>query len=428
MATSLSLRRVVVTGMGAVTPLGNTLLSSWRALIAMESGITTLEEALRHQGLTDDCLARELEAARALPCQVAAPVKGIETDSRTARFVQFALHAGAEAMAQTKLVEYLETTGCHERVGVCVGNAMSSVREIVEAMRTVEQKGLRRLTPHFVPKVLSNSAAGRLSLEYKLQGPNHSTSTACAAGAHAIGDAMKCIQYGDADIMLAGGTEACIDPLSMAGFTRLRALSGNTDPQRASRPFDATRDGFVMGEGAAILILEELEHAKRRDAHILAELCGYGLTGDAYHITSPDPNGNGAKRAMSMALQRACIEDLSTVDYLNAHATSTPVGDDIESRAINSIFGSHLMVSATKGATGHLLGAAGAVEAAFTIQALCTKLIPATLNLELILDSEKVDFHHVVETTQRKDLTVAMTNSFGFGGTNASLVFTSCQT
>ena len=425
MMPSLSTRRVVVTGMGAITPLGNTLLRSWNALIANESGMTTLEEALRHQFLTDEALSRELEAAQALPCQVAAPVKGVEQDTRTTRFIQFALQAGAEAMEQAQLVDYLRDSKCNDRVGVCVGSGMSSVREIAEAARLVEQKGLRRLSPHFVPKVLTNSAAGRLSLEYRLQGPNHAVSTACAAGAHSIGDAMRCIQYGDADIMLAGGAEACIDPLSMAGFTRLRALSSNPDPHTASRPFDAARDGFVMGEGAAILILEDLEHAQRRGAHILAELRGYGLTGDAYHITSPDPNGGGATRAMTMALQRAGIEDPSTIDYVNAHATSTPKGDEIEARAINSMFGSELLVSGTKGATGHLLGAAGAVEAVFTIQALREKVVPPTRNLESISESEQVDFQHVQEATRKDDLSVAMTNSFGFGGTNASLIFSS---
>lgn len=419
-------RRVVVTGMGAITPLGNTLVSSWKALLANESGITTLEEALKHQHLTDEALSRELEMAQALSCQVAAPVKGVEQDSRTNRFIQLALHAGAEAMEQAKLVEYLQETGLNDRVGVCIGSGMSSVREVVEAARTIEQKGLRRLTPHFVPKVLTNSAAGRLSLEYQLRGPNHAVSTACAAGAHAIGDAMRCIQYGDADVMLAGGAESCIDPLSMSGFSRLRALSTQSDPHAASRPFDTNRDGFVMGEGAAVLILEELEHAKQRDVPILAELIGYGLTGDAYHITSPEPSGNGASRAMSMALDRAGISDASVVDYINAHATSTPKGDEIEARAINNTFGgSDLLVSSTKGATGHLLGAAGAVEACFTVQTLREKVVPQTRNLNTVGESEQFEFTHVRESTNKENLHVAMTNSFGFGGTNASLIFSS---
>jgi 3-oxoacyl-[acyl-carrier-protein] synthase II len=240
---------------------------------------------------------------------------------------------------------------------------------------------------------------------------------------------MRCIQYGDADVMLAGGAEACIDPLSMAGFSRLRALSSQTDPHAASRPFDVDRDGFVMGEGSAVLVLEELEHAQRRGASILAELIGYGLTGDAYHITSPEPTGNGASRAMSMALERAGI---SNVDYINAHATSTPKGDEIEAHAINRTFGTDteqqqreaLLVSSTKGATGHLLGAAGAVEACFTIQALRDKVIPPTRNLNTVDETEQeLQFSHVREVTKKEDLDVAMTNSFGFGGTNASLIF-----
>jgi 3-oxoacyl-[acyl-carrier-protein] synthase II len=306
---------------------------------------------------------------------------------------------------------------------------MSGVREIVEAARTVYESGLRRLSPHFVPKVLANSAAGRLSLQHDLRGPNHSASTACAAGAHAIGDAMRCIQYDNADIMLAGGTEACIDPLSVAGFCRLRALSTSFEPHEASRPFDRLRDGFVMGEGAAILVLEELEHAKQRGVPILAELRGYGLTGDAYHVTAPDPEGRGAERAMKMALHQAGLPT-SSVQYVNAHATSTPKGDEIEALAIDRTLISvdrskDLFVSSTKGATGHLLGAAGALEAAFTIMSLTTGSIPPTRNLEAMdQDENPISFRHVQETLINvDDLDVAMSNSFGFGGTNASLVF-----
>ena len=423
MSSNDSKRRVVVTGVGAITPLGNSLISSWNALISNVSGVTSLAEAIKCQNLNDESFSREMEAAQTLPCHVAAPVRGVQYDPRTARFVQFSLHAGAEAISQANLVEYINSTGCNDRVGVCIGSGMSSVREIIEAARVVEKQGFRRLTPHFVPKVLTNSASGRLSLEYKLRGPNLAPSTACAAGAHAIGDAMRCIQLGDADIMLAGGSEACIDTLSMAGFTRLRALSSNTDPNTASRPFDSARDGFVMGEGASILVLEELKHAERRGAHIISELCGYGITGDAHHITSPDPTGSGAIRAMTIAMQRANLQDSSVVGYVNAHATSTPMGDEIEARAINCTFGRNLLVSSTKGATGHLLGAAGAIEAAFTIQALRTKIIPPTRNLICVSESEKVDFQHVTKATRNDHMTFAMSNSFGFGGTNASLLF-----
>lgn len=422
-------RRVVVTGMGAITPLGNSLKSSWKALIANESGLTPLSEALEHQGLASDALSRELEVADALTCQVAAPVKDVEQDPRTNRFIQFALIASEEAVRQAQLVDFLkDESEANDRIGVCIGSGMSSVREVVEATRTIQTKGIRRLSPHFVPKVLTNSAAGRVSLEYNLQGPNHAAATACAAGAHAIGDAMRCIQYGDADIMLAGGAEACIDPLSMAGFSRLRALSTtfNDDPRLASRPFDVNRDGFVMGEGAGILVIEELNHAVRRGVPILAELCGYGLSGDAHHITSPDPQGRGATRAMEMALSRANIQDLSVVQYINAHATSTPKGDEIEEHAIDRLFRtSNLLVSSTKGATGHLLGAAGAVEAAITVQSLIDQVVPPTRNLFDVDEEDKVEFQHVLNATRKEDLTIAMSNSFGFGGTNASLVFSS---
>jgi len=420
-------RRVVVTGIGAITPLGNTLETSWKALLRNEHGITSLEGALRQQNLSLDGLARELAQAKALPCQVAAPVRGIVHDSRTARFVQLALLAGAEAVDHAQL-RFAPNNSVNPRIGVCVGSGMSSVREIVQAAQLVSEYGIRKLSPYFVPKVLANSAAGRLSLEYNLGGPNLAASTACAAGAHAIGDAMRCIQYNNADVMLAGGAESCIDPLSMAGFCRLRALSTSFPPGESSRPFDRLRDGFVMGEGAAIFVLEELEHAKGRGATILAELCGYGLSGDGHHVTSPDPLGRGAERAMSMALECAGI-DASLVDYVNAHATSTPMGDEIEAKTIDRRMGvcriSNLFVSSTKGATGHLLGAAGAVEAAFTVMAMQDSMIPPTRNLninEMTDIEQQVSFNHVIESTE-STVDIAMTNSFGFGGTNASLVF-----
>jgi 3-oxoacyl-[acyl-carrier-protein] synthase II len=418
-------RRVVVTGIGTITPLGNTLLASWKSLLRNEHGVMTLEEALRHQNLTHDALAIELTLAKVLPCQVAAPVRDVAQDIRTARFVHLALLAGDEAVKQAQLTF---SGDFNPRIGACVGSGMSSVREIVQAATLVSESGIRRLSPHFVPKVLANSAAGRLSLEYNLGGPNLAPSTACAAGAHAIGDAMRCIQHNDADVMLAGGSESCIDPLSMAGFCRLRALSTSFPPGESSRPFDRLRDGFVMGEGAAILVLEELEHARARGAKVLAELRGYGLSGDGYHLTAPDPQGRGSERAMSMALQSAGM-DASDIGYVNAHATSTPMGDDIEASTISRRMGvgrtSDLFVSSTKGATGHLLGAAGAVEAAFTIMALQDGILPPTRNLSLDDRNEtekEIAFRHVIESTEWQ-VDAAMTNSFGFGGTNASLIF-----
>ena len=428
--TTMMSRRVVITGMGAISPLGNTLEASWKALLENKSGMTSLATALELQGLLPDVHKQELQLSQTLPCQVAAPVRGLENDSRTSRFVQMALVAGAEAVEQAQLTDWLANKEHHqERVGVSVGNGMSGVREIVEASKTVQELGVRRLSPHFVPKVLANSAAGRLSLEHELKGPNLSSSTACAAGSHAIGDAMRCIQYDSADIMLAGGTEACIDPLSIAGFCRLRALSTNFPPNEASRPFDKDRDGFVMGEGSAILVLEELEHAKKRGVPILAELRGYGLTGDAHHVTAPEPTGRGAERAMRMALKQAGLPP-SSVQYVNAHATSTPKGDEIEALAIDRTLcgvdrSDDLFVSSTKGATGHLLGAAGAIEAAFTVCSLIDGTIPPTKNLmELDETESSSSFHYVQDTPMRANFDVAMSNSFGFGGTNASLVVT----
>jgi 3-oxoacyl-[acyl-carrier-protein] synthase II len=425
-------RRVVVTGMGAISPLGNTLEASWKSLLENKCGMTSLATALELQGLLTDVYQRELQLSQTLPCQVAAPVRGLEYDNRTSRFVQLALLAGREAIEQAQLTYWLANNEHHQEcVGVSIGNGMSGVREIVEAAKTVQELGVRRLSPHFVPKVLANSAAGRLSLEYKLKGPNLSSSTACAAASHAIGDAMRCIQYNSADIMLAGGTEACIDPLSIAGFCRLRALSTNFPPNEASRPFDKDRDGFVMGEGSAILVLEELEHAKKRGVSILAELRGYGLTGDAHHVTAPEPTGRGAERAMRMALQQAGLPAAS-VQYVNAHATSTRLGDEIEALAIDRTLCradriDDLFVSSTKGATGHLLGAAGAIEAAFTIRSLMDGTIPPTKNLtELDENESSTSFHYVQHAPVNAcaNFDVAMSNSFGFGGTNASLVFT----
>lgn len=434
-------RRVVVTGIGAVTPLGNNFADTWRRLLQHECGVTTLEQALLSQG--DVVSDNEWNLARQLPCQVAAPVLDRSKSSRTtSRFVQFALEAAQEAAREAKLDEWLPNTNLEERdidiinegrryrVGVSIGNGMSSVREVVSGAETISAHGLRKLSPHFVPKVLGNSAAGRVSIEMGAKGPNLCAATACAAGAHAIGEAFRCIRDNQADIMLAGGAEACIDAWSLSGFSRLRALSTsfNNKPTSSSRPFDVRRDGFVMGEGAAILVLEELDHAIERlgraNASGMIELVGFGLTGDAYHTTAPDSQGRGAQRAMEMALR-----DLGEVhvDYVNAHATSTPKGDEIEAFVLDRVLQKYqsdraVYVSSTKGATGHLLGAAGALEAAITIKGLEQNTIPATLNL-LTSDSSYSSFQHTCETTSLPSLNVAISNSFGFGGTNASLVF-----
>ena len=444
-------RRVVVTGIGAITPLGNSFQSTWEHItlnnnaIDEDYGITSLENALHIQQLPEIMLDHDLKLSKILPSQVAAPVRNVPYEARTSRFVQFALQATEEALTSSDLKQWLSLSteiSAEEsideiaqyrrtRAGTCIASGMSSIREVINVHQILEEKNsVRRLNPYFVPKILCNAPSSRVSLEFSLQGPNLAPSTACAAGAHAIGEAMRCIQHDDADIMIAGGAEACIDPISMAGFSRLRALSTlyNGNPLKASRPFDKDRDGFVMGEGASILILEEMEHAKERGANILCELRGYGLSGDAYHVTSPDPDGKGAERAMRMALKRANIKP-GEVDYVNAHATSTPMGDGIEERTIYRVLNdddsrtSDLHVSSTKGATGHLLGAAGALEAAFSVKSIVDGLAPPTKNLIPIEGQDLGFFKHIIDGPMSKDISVAVNNSFGFGGTNACLVF-----
>lgn len=496
-------RRVVVTGIGIVSPLGNTVEDSWKQILGGNNnsgenfGATTLEESLlSHQDLTSDQFDREWKIARSLPCQVAAPVRGLNeallqnndddasfcNPRTTARFVQMALLAGSQAMMQADLIQWLDEEKGDENVdqgeedhhhqrrrrdrfGVCVGSGMSAVREISTAWDTVSTGKIRRLSPHFIPQVLANSAAGRLSLEFGLRGPNLAPSTACAASSHAIGDAFRLIQSGATDLMLAGGSEASIEPLGLAGFCRLRALSTsfNDRPKEASRPFDANRDGFVMGEGAAILVLEELEHAKERIRHccgddkssrttrILAEVTGYAATGDAFHVTAPDEAGRGAERAMTLALQEDRNHrflDPVPIGYINAHATSTPKGDGIEAAVVDRVLRSHRIrtnkeedgddtpcyLSSTKGMSGHLLGASGALEAAFTVMSLVDQKIPSTLNLSQPDDEREGNsdrkgpplFTHVAGNRALEpisDIQMATSNSFGFGGTNASLVF-----
>ena len=453
-------RKVVVTGMGAVTPLGNSLQMTWNKLCLnnnnasstaannVRGAMTSIKEALEYQQLPRDVLELELNVIDKLSCQVAAPVKSQEFafDTRTSRFVQFALAAAEEAVLQANLRSYLglyDVFGSdgdsninetyirrRERTGVCIGCGIGSVRDMNIATASIQKRGSpHRVSPHFVPRVLVNSAAARVSMEYQTYGPNHAVSTACAAGAHSLGDAMRFIQYGDADVMLAGGTEGSIDALSLAGFAKLRALSTgyNDTPNEASRPFDNDRDGFVMGEGATIFVLEEFEHAKNRGAEILCEIAGYGLSSDAYHITAPDKNGSGAERAINAAIMNAGLSR-NDIDYVNCHATSTPIGDSIEASMLERVMKSRerktdLFVSSTKGATGHLLGAAGSLEAAFTALAIINGKIPPTHNLQNYEEIDGINF--VANQSVKSDVKVAISNSFGFGGTNTSLVFRS---
>jgi len=417
------LRRVVVTGLGMVTPLGCGVEESWSRLIAGESG------AIRIDDLVD---------VSDLPAKVACPVaRGDGTNGsfnpdqwmepkdqrKVDDFIVYAMAAARQALdsAKWRPTTYEDQT----RTGVLIGSGIGGLDGINEAAITLKERGPRRISPFFIPGRLINLASGYVSIEFGLKGPNHAVVTACSTGAHAIGDASRLIALGDADVMVAGGAESPINRLSLAGFAACRALSTgfNDEPKRASRPYDAARDGFVMGAGAGALVLEEREHALARGAPILAEIVGYGLSGDAYHITAPAADGDGAYRSMSAALKRADIA-LVDLDYINAHGTSTPVGDEIELRAVERLLGNAagaISMSSTKSATGHLLGAAGAVEAIFCILAIRDGIAPPTINLDNPSVETAIDL--VPHVSKRRKIDVALTNSFGFGGTNASVVF-----
>ncbi len=416
------MRRVVVTGRGMVTPLGSGVETTWSRLLAGQSGAGRVAEFE-----VDD-----------LACQIACRIpRGDGTDGtfdpdramepkeqrKVDDFIVYAVAAADEALADSGWLP--ESEDDRAATGVLIGSGIGGIGGIVEAGITLHEKGPRRISPFFIPGRLINLAAGYVSIKHGLKGPNHSVVTACSTGSHAIGDAARLIALGDADVMLAGGTESPVSRISLAGFAACRALSThfNDDPQRASRPYDKDRDGFVMGEGAGVVVLEEYEHAKARGAKIYAEVIGYGLSGDAYHITAPAPDGDGAYRCMRAALKRAEI-DPSEVDYVNAHGTSTPLGDELELGAVERVMGnaaSQLTMSSTKSAIGHLLGAAGAVEAIFSVLAIRDNVAPPTINLDNPSVETPIDL--VAHQAKHKPIDVALSNSFGFGGTNASLVF-----
>ena len=406
-------RRVVVTGLGLICGVGNTTRQVWDALIAGRSGVAPITH---------------FDASQ-FACQIAAEVKGFDPLAyverkelkKMGRFIHLALAATDEAMKQSGLeitAEMAPTVGVH--IGSGIGGFDVIEREHSELLKG----GPRKISPFFIPAAIVNLAAGHVSIRYNAKGPNEATCTACTTSAHSIGDAFKIIQREAADVMIAGGTEAAITPMGVGGFAAMRALSTrNDDPERASRPWDQARDGFVVGEGAGILILEELEHARRRRAKILAEIIGYGMSADAYHITQPAEGGEGAVRVMQNTLKDAGIEP-AAVDYVNAHGTSTPLGDKQESQAVKTTFGEHaykLCVSSTKSMTGHLLGGAGGLEAGITVMTLVEQMVPPTINLEN--PDPECDLDYVPNQARKREVNVALTNSFGFGGTNGCLLF-----
>ncbi len=416
------MRRIVVTGMGLVTPLGIGLERNWQNLIGGASGISRIESF----NVED------------LPVKIAAQLPRGETSKglfnpddwvppkeqrRMDGFIVYALAAAVQAVEDSGWVPSGEEA-C-ERTGVMIGSGIGGLPGIAEGAITLETRGPRRISPYFIPANLINLASGHVSIRYGFKGPNHAVVTACSTGAHAIGDAARIILLDDADVMVCGGTEAAICRIGLAGFAAARALSTafNDDPPRASRPFDQDRDGFVIGEGAGILVLEELEHARIRGARIYAEVVGYGMSGDAFHLTAPSEDGSGAFRSMRNALRRARLEP-ERIDYINAHGTSTPLGDEVEVAAVKRVFGDHayrLSMSSTKSAIGHLLGAAGSVEAIYSILAIRDGVVPPTLNLER--PSPSCDIDLVAKVAKERRVRHVLSNSFGFGGTNASLIF-----
>jgi 3-oxoacyl-[acyl-carrier-protein] synthase II len=415
------MRRVVVTGIGLVTPLGIGAEFVWKRLIDARSGIRAIQSF--------DVSDLPAKIAGQVPLGTADGAFNIDDwvppkeQRKMDEFIVFALAAAEQAVNDAGWRPQGEED--RERTGVMIGSGIGGLPGIAEGALTLHERGPRRLSPFFIPSSLINLASGHVSIRFGFSGPNHAVVTACSSGAHAIGDGARLIQFSDADVMVCGGTEAAVCRLGVAGFAAARALSTgfNDEPERASRPWDKRRDGFVIGEGAGIVVLEELEHAKRRDAKIYAEVVGYGMSGDAHHITAPAENGSGAFRAMRNALKRGGLAT-DSIDYINAHGTSTPLGDEIELGAVKRLFGDHayrLSMSSTKSAIGHLLGAAGSVEAIFSIFAMRDGIVPPTLNLEDPSDGCDIDL--VPLRAKERRVRYVLSNSFGFGGTNASLIF-----
>jgi 3-oxoacyl-[acyl-carrier-protein] synthase II len=413
MAAHWTERRVVVTGLGVVSALGNRMDVFWDNLVAGKSGV----DRITH-----------FDAA-AYDCQIAAEVRDFDPTPafnspkevrRTDRFIQFAVVAGLEAMKDAGLELDREN---RDEIGVFIGSGIGGLATTEEQHTVLLQKGPNRVSPFMIPMLILNMASGIFSIQHKLRGPNLATCSACATSAHAVGEAWRTIKMGDASVIFAGGSEATIVPLGIAGFCAMRAMSTrNHEPQRASRPFDAERDGFVMGEGAGILVIEELEHAKARGAKIYCELIGYGNTADANHLTAPSPEGEGAARCMRMGLRSARLNP-EDVDYINTHGTSTPQGDICETLAIKTVFGDHarkVAISSTKGATGHMLGAAGAAEMAICAKTIQTNIVPPTINYEH--PDPQCDLDYVPNIARTLPVRTIITNSFGFGGHNACLV------
>jgi 3-oxoacyl-[acyl-carrier-protein] synthase II len=406
-------RRVVVTGMGVITPVGNDVATTWRSLIEGKSGTAPITKF----------------DASAFPVKFAAEVKGFNAldymDRKEAKradhYTQYAVAGARQAMKDAGFAN--GTNGMDpDRMGVIIGSGIGGLKSFEEQHDVYRERGVGKISPFFIPMFIADIAAGIVSMQFNAKGPNYATVSACATSAHAIGDAFRTIQYGDADVMITGGAEATVTPMAIGGFANMKALSERNDsPETASRPFDATRDGFVMGEGAGILILEELEHALNRGATIYAEIVGYGATGDAYHLTAPAPDGEGAQRAMKRALKDAGLEP-ADIQYINAHGTSTPANDFNETRAIKAVFGDYakkVNVSSTKSATGHMLGAAGAVEAVVSAMVVGNGIIPPTINYHH--PDPELDLNYTPNKCVQRDVNAVLSNSFGFGGHNTTL-------